>query len=158
MAMLRVDIRQIGSGGLATRGALAPDDPAFEGLATPFVGPVEVDGLLREAEGGNYVWRARVRATLAGECRRCLAPVEQVVDEPVEVIFSPDPELQDDPSVYAVPPQAVRIDLAEAVREEVTLRASAFPLCREGCQGLCPKCGADLNAGPCRCAAPDTTN
>jgi uncharacterized protein len=148
----------MGPGGIETSGTLDPDDPAFEGLASPFTRPVEVEGRLRGTEGGSFLWRARVQAAVAGECRRCLAPVEQVIDEPLEVIFSPDPELQDDPSVYAVPPNPVFIDLAQAVREEVTLRASAFPLCREACQGLCPRCGADLNAGPCRCATPDTTN
>jgi uncharacterized protein len=25
------------------------------------------------------------------------------------------------------------------------------PHCREDCQGLCPRCGADLNQGPCGC-------
>jgi len=31
------------------------------------------------------------------------------------------------------------------------------PLCRSDCRGLCPRCGADLNAGPCGCgtAEPD---
>ena len=24
-------------------------------------------------------------------------------------------------------------------------------LCSEDCQGLCPRCGADLNEGPCQC-------
>ena len=24
-------------------------------------------------------------------------------------------------------------------------------LCREDCKGLCPKCGKDLNDGPCKC-------
>ena len=27
-------------------------------------------------------------------------------------------------------------------------------LCREDCAGLCPRCGADLNAGPCGCHTP----
>jgi len=38
------------------------------------------------------------------------------------------------------------------VREEVALTAPAWMLCREDCAGLCPKCGADLNEGPCQCA------
>jgi len=25
------------------------------------------------------------------------------------------------------------------------------PLCREECKGLCSRCGADLNQGPCGC-------
>ena len=27
------------------------------------------------------------------------------------------------------------------------------PLCGEECRGLCPRCGANLNAGPCGCPA-----
>lgn len=158
MAMLRIDVRQIGSAGVPTDGTLNPDDPAFEGLLFPFIAPIELEGTLRVTEGGDYLWRAHVRATLGGECRRCLAPAEQVVEDDLDVVFSADPELQDDPSVYPVPAHAASIDVAWAVREEVTLRASAFLLCQDACQGLCPECGADLNAGPCRCAAPGLTN
>jgi uncharacterized protein len=67
----------------------------------------------------------------------------------MDVVFSSDPELIDDPSVYALSPDASSIDVTEAVREELALRVSAFPLCRPDCQGLCATCGADLNAGPC---------
>ena len=39
-----------------------------------------------------------------------------------------------------------------AIEEELALAAQAdLLLCREDCAGLCPKCGADLNAGPCPC-------
>ena len=30
------------------------------------------------------------------------------------------------------------------------------PLCGEECRGLCPRCGANLNAGPCGCPASAT--
>jgi uncharacterized protein len=156
--MLRVDVRQIDRDGIPTRGRLLPDDPAFEGLTTPFLEPVEVEGHLRPTSEGDFVWRGHVRAVMGGECRRCLVAVKQVIDDQVEVVLSANPELLDDPSVYPVPVHAVAIDVAEVVREEVALRASAFPLCRDACRGLCPRCGADLNAGPCRCAAPDSTN
>ena len=43
------------------------------------------------------------------------------------------------------------LDLRPAVREEWLLAAPAFVLCREDCKGLCPRCGADLNEGPCSC-------
>ena len=36
-------------------------------------------------------------------------------------------------------------------REELALAVDAFPLCREDCRGLCPRCGADLNRGACSC-------
>ena len=40
-----------------------------------------------------------------------------------------------------------------AVREELILAGPQYVLCREDCRGLCPRCGKDLNAGPCGCPA-----
>ena len=51
----------------------------------------------------------------------------------------------------APPEAALQIDLTGVVREELALEVPAFVLCREDCAGLCPTCGADLNAGPCAC-------
>ena len=47
---------------------------------------------------------------------------------------------------------AADLDLRPALREQWLLAAPAFALCREDCKGLCPRCGADLNAGPHDCA------
>ena len=43
------------------------------------------------------------------------------------------------------------VDLDELVREQITLALPSRRLCREECKGLCPKCGADLNAAECSC-------
>jgi uncharacterized protein len=43
------------------------------------------------------------------------------------------------------------IDLTEGVREEIMLRLPLKNLCSEDCKGLCPRCGKDLNEGPCGC-------
>jgi uncharacterized protein len=147
--MLRVDIRQLEDGPVQTTGQLAPNDPALDGLGLALTGPVVVDGELRVTGGEAFLWRGRIEATVAGECVRCLTPLTQHLDEAVDVVFSSDPDLVDDPSVYALSPDATSIDVSEAVREELALRVSAFPLCRPDCQGLCATCGADLNAGPC---------
>jgi uncharacterized protein len=151
--MLRVDLRAIGRGGVETDGTLGAADPALEDLGFEVVGPVEVAGRLQATEGEGFLWRGSIRAIVKGECRRCLQPVQQEIDDRVDVLFSSDPELADDPSVYLLPPNPAVIDVTTAVREELALRASAFPLCAEDCRGLCPQCGADLNAGPCGCTA-----
>lgn len=156
--MLRVDVRQLQSGGAETRGTISPGDPVLEGLDLVVERPVEVSGRLQSTEGDDYLWRGRIRATVVGECRRCLGRVEQVIDDQVDVLFSPDPDLAEDPSVYVLPPNPAVIDVSGAVREELALRASAFPLCREECKGLCPECGADLNAGPCECTTTGSTS
>ena len=43
------------------------------------------------------------------------------------------------------------VDLSEIVREAVIFGAQMNDLCREDCRGLCPRCGKDLNEGPCDC-------
>jgi len=44
------------------------------------------------------------------------------------------------------------VDLRPCVWEEVVLALPAKYLCKEDCFGLCPVCGKELNAGPCKCA------
>ena len=36
-------------------------------------------------------------------------------------------------------------------QETIVLEAQMSYLCREDCAGLCPRCGKDLNEGPCDC-------
>ena len=43
------------------------------------------------------------------------------------------------------------LDLAAVCWEEFVLALPPTPLCQEGCKGLCARCGANLNAGPCGC-------
>ena len=43
------------------------------------------------------------------------------------------------------------LDLTEAIRQCALLTIPMKPLCREGCAGLCPSCGHNLNLGACSC-------
>ncbi len=43
------------------------------------------------------------------------------------------------------------VDLTPDLREAILLVLPAHPLCRADCRGLCARCGADLNRGPCAC-------
>jgi uncharacterized protein len=97
-----------------------------------------------------------IQGTIQGECRRCLAEVEALVDIDVDAaVFSSDPEAADDPDFYPLPERASHVDVRDVVREELVLAASIrLLLCRDDCAGLCLSCGADLNAGPCGCSAP----
>jgi uncharacterized protein len=147
--MLLVDVRNLRQGPVETRGTIEPGDPLLEGLAMELARPLEVDGRLQATAEGEYFWKGRVRGEVLGSCRRCLSPLTLPVDAEVGVMFSADPDVQEDPDVFPLPATASAIDLGQAVREELALAVEAFPLCREDCAGLCPKCGADLNAGPC---------
>lgn len=153
--MLRVDIRDLPRGPVRTVGELLPDDPAFEGLDLNLVGPVSVTGQLQATGPGEYLWRGRVHGTMQGDCRRCLTDVRTDVNIIVDAaVFSSDPDAADDPDYYPLLERASHIDVRDVVREELALAApTRLLLCREDCAGLCLGCGAELNAGPCGCAA-----
>jgi uncharacterized protein len=154
--MLRVDIRDLQRGPVRTDGRLDPDDPVFTGLDLGLTGPVSVDGQLQVTGDGEYLWRGRVHGVVRGECRRCLTEVLDEVDIDVAAaVFSTDPDAADDPDFYPLAERANTVDVTDVVREELALAAQTDRLlCREDCAGLCPKCGADLNAGPCACHTP----
>jgi uncharacterized protein len=156
--MLQVNIRDLSYGPVATEGALEAGDPLFEGLDLPLDGPLAVDGTLQETQDGSYLWRGHFAATLTAECGRCLRDMVARVDQSVDVLFSADPELAEDPSVYPLEPRADTVDLRPAIREELVLSLPAFTLCQDDCKGLCANCGADLNAGPCGCTVSGMTN
>lgn len=148
--MLRIDLRALERGPVETAGALAPDDPLFEGLDFTLGEPVRVRGELAAAGSDQYFWRGELVTRVRGECRRCLAPVEVGVAAPLGVLFTEDPQA-DDPSAWIIEPDATELDLRPTIREELILSAPAYLLCREDCRGLCPGCGQDLNQGSCTC-------
>jgi len=152
--MLTVDTRDLQRGPVETVGQLDPADPTFAGLSLELDAPVVVRGRLSQAGDHEFFWQAQLSGRLRSTCRRCLTDMVYPLGADVEVLFSADPEAADDPSVYPVPAPVTRVDVRPAVREEIALAVSAYPLCREDCAGLCARCGADLNAGPCGCAAP----
>ncbi len=43
------------------------------------------------------------------------------------------------------------IDLDPLVQEQIVLALPAYPVCREGCKGLCPVCGQNQNEKACGC-------
>ncbi len=150
--MLQVDLRELAHGPVATTGELAPGDPLFEGIDFGLVEPVHVTGRLQATGEGRFYWHGAVRTVMAGECRRCLRPLAVSVSAEVGALFSRDADALSDPDAYPLAADAQEIDLRPAIREELLLAAPRFALCREDCRGLCPRCGQDLNVGPCGCA------
>jgi uncharacterized protein len=154
--MLQIDLRELQRGPVDTHAEVAPDDALFQGLGFTLAGPVRVGGRLQATGEGRYYWHGTLAAEIATECRRCLIPVRAPIAADIGALFTEDAEAVDDPDAYPLSPHAVEVDVRPAVREELALAAPAYVVCREDCRGLCPRCGKDLNAGPCGCdPAPD---
>lgn len=151
--MLSFDLRTLDRHAEQVDAVLAGDDPIWEpGDPRPPDG-VRVHGRLSNAGTGRYYFHGQLQGLATMECRRCLAPASAEVDEPASFVYAEagDTEMDEDPDVFLIPPHAQELDLRPAVREQWLLASPAYLECRPDCKGLCPTCGAELNAGPCGC-------
>ena len=91
-------------------------------------------------------------------CSRCLAGVLVDVDvhfqeEYVPLVDADTGEriyLDEDDEAFSIDSE-FWLDLREGLRQHILMSEPLKPLCRDDCAGLCPLCGADLNAGRCKC-------
>lgn len=151
--MLSFDIRSVESRAVQVDAMLPPDDPVWQqGDPVPTT-PLRVTGRLSAAGAGRFYWHGRLAGDVVLPCRRCLADATVHVQDEAHVIFAEaGSDESEDPDVYVLDERSKQIDLRPAVREQWMLNAPGFALCRDDCRGLCPRCGKDLNEGPCECA------
>jgi len=123
-----------------------------EGWVGSFRGAFEV-----EKTGESVTVRGAITAVARFECVRCLAVFDRPILAPLEMFAEraggsrarDEAELERD--AYMRFHDGRQLDLRDEAREALLLELPMVPHCREDCQGLCPKCGADRNAGPCGC-------
>jgi len=145
-----IDLGALSRGPIETVVDIPTDDPVLADLECALDRPVEVRGRLMASGAGRYFWDAELATWVAGNCRRCLTPVQQPLRVWVQALFTEDVGT-DDPAAYPLPTHAAEIDLGQAVREELILAVPRYVECREGCRGICAGCGTDLNTGTCSC-------
>jgi len=108
---------------------------------------VEVDGTL-ESVGDGVLVTATVSAELDAQCSRCLAQFTLPVEVDIQELFIYPEHGREYEEEDVTPIHDEMVDLTEAVHDAVILEMPLIPLCSEDCLGLCPTCGADLNADP----------
>ena len=151
--MLSFDIRSLAAKAMHVDGELAANDPVWRDEDTRPSTPVHVTGRLSAAGADRYYFSGHLEGEAAAECRRCLTDVTVSIAEDIQLLFvEADTEGADDPDVYVIDSRAHELDMRPALREQWLLAVPAFAQCRVDCKGLCPTCGADLNAGACDCA------
>lgn len=126
-------------GGLEVAQTLDPEALASLGAEAAFAGPVELR-LDFSVGGKEILLQGSARGAFALECSRCLAEVRSAFEAALE-------------QTYGIGAQ--QIDVSDEVRESLLLALPVKPLCRPDCRGLCPRCGMNLNEGPCRCRIQD---
>lgn len=137
---------------------LSESDPAFEGA-------LDFSATIHASEDEAWV-AGHLRGTLILECVRCLSDFQTFSEIPVEVYYrSQEPstekekpkgrtEKDPEPSGEEVDSYLIlndQFNLAEMLRELLILSIPIQPLCQEQCQGLCHRCGQNLNQQQCGC-------
>jgi uncharacterized protein len=104
--------------------------------------PLELDLRVESVSEGVLV-TGTVAGPTAGECSRCLKPVDGRVQVSLTELFAyPDSATEattEEGEVGRVVNDV--INLEQAVTDAVGLELPFAPVCREGCPGLCPECG-----------------
>lgn len=99
--------------------------------------------------------KVRLTTTAFAECDRCLslADVRISLENPLLYVIGQPPsgDQVDDDDIAYVRAGTTEIDLTKDLRDFLILAYSGRHLCSEHCLGLCQKCGANLNDGPCVC-------
>ena len=121
------------------------DDSAITLPDAVYSAPVSVTGTL--TLGGNAVFvEGEIEYSLNAKCSRCLDDVifHNIVE--FDERYSED-KTDDDAYLYA----KGLVDLTDMVNEKLLLSFPYSVLCKEGCKGICPGCGVNLNREECKC-------
>ena len=88
-------------------------------------------------------------------CDRCAKDFQPVITSSFKLVYlfrnkidEVDTEKED---VVYLHPETDKIELDKDIRDYAILAVPMKKLCNEDCKGLCPKCGKNLNEGPCEC-------
>ena len=114
----------------------------------PFRSPVHVTGEIRNSTGIVSI-KAKAEFTLDLTCDRCAASFDRTFSTPIEHVLVTELNDEDNDEVIVV--DSLRYDAEPLVREDILLSLPTKVLFRDDCLGICPRCGKDLNDGPCDC-------
>ncbi len=118
-------------------------------LARPVSGALR---LIRTNRG--IVARGQFATALAGECSRCLRPLETAIEIDLDEEYLPSLDVVtgkplpagDEPDVPRLSDHH-ELDLEPALRDAISLAEPIAPLDRPDCPGLCIECGLPIDEG-----------
>ncbi len=152
-----IDIAQIPAEGLDVHFRGSEDLLDASGERVYLLRPIEAT--IHFCRTPAAVWgRGQISSDLQLHCSRCFELFSLPVSEDFEVQYRSPPRQEeehelgrDELDVSFL--EEGKINIAGLVRENVMLALPVQPLCREGCRGLCPRCGVNLNEGTCSCCS-----
>ena len=123
-------------------------------------GPVQAEIVLKRNGENRVLLEGRIKTAIGFDCDRCLEKYTVDFDNEftLDLEYAPGSSRLE-PAEHEVSPAEMDmiylnepvVDLYEILSQQVILVLPEKHLCREACMGLCPRCGANLNLGPCDC-------
>lgn len=120
------------------------------GGCCPAQEPVQAAGCVRNT-AGVLMMSGSVHTRLHGVCDRCASDFEREVVFPLEAVLVTElaSEENEDAWVFCLEGNCAGLD--DIVNSTFVLNMDTKLLCKPDCKGLCCRCGANLNLGPCDC-------
>ena len=120
------------------------------GLSNPVSEPVLAEGTVRNT-AGVLMMQGSLHTTIHGICDRCAVEFERKIEFPIDVVLVTELASEENEDEWVFPLEGDSADLDDIVRTVFVLNLDSKLLCMEDCKGLCPRCGKNLNDGPCNC-------
>ena len=115
----------------------------------PIVRPVLAQGSVVN-HAGALVLNGTARSELDLVCDRCGKEFSREKVVALDMLLADELEQEDsEDEIFLL--DGNELDLDELVTTAFVLAMDTKNLCSEDCKGLCAKCGANLNLGPCGC-------
>jgi uncharacterized protein len=152
-----VDVASLKDGQASFDFQVAPDEIDLEGEAVKLKSAVKIEGKLKKGIAQTDV-DGKISGEIEIECNRCLQTAEMYLEFSFEAVFvtaenytqEKEAELKADDLQVSIF-EGDKLDLTELAREQILLNLPTQVFCRDECQGLCQKCGANLNLIDCNC-------
>lgn len=101
-----------------------------------------------------------IKTNIRLNCSRCLKEFDLPFDADFASYYERGAETEKEKELKAADMDVNFIsgdtlDTTELLLGQIVLELPMQPLCIESCKGLCPRCGADMNLGPCGCQGED---
>ena len=120
------------------------------GVTYPVTEPVVAEGIVKNT-AGVLMMQGNITTTIHGTCDRCATPFDRDVYFPIDVVLVTEMANEENEDEWVFPLEGDSADLDDIVRTVFVLNLDSKLLCKEDCQGLCHRCGKNLNDGPCSC-------
>jgi len=109
---------------------------------------VTVEGEVRNT-AGILDLNLTTQTMLDAMCDRCGKEFVQEKEIPYSCVLAEEVQNEDNDEIVVL--EDGKVDVGDLARTAFILGMDTKTLCSEDCKGLCHRCGADLNLGPCSC-------